>query len=44
MDQIIFVQQVGRNRHDHICEALELFSTTLLPEFKDRELARQATP
>ncbi len=41
MDQIIFVQQVGRNRHDHICESLELFSQTLLGEFKERELARQ---
>ena len=42
MDQIIFVQQVGRNRHDHICESLELFSQSLLGEFKERELARQA--
>lgn len=42
MDQIIFVQQVGRNRHDHICESLDLFSRTLLGEFKERELARQA--
>lgn len=42
MDQIIFVQQVGRNRHDHICESLELFSGTLLAEFKERELSRQA--
>jgi len=41
MDQIIFVQQVGRNQHGHICEALELFSQTLIGEFKDRELTRQ---
>ncbi|MGZ0187621.1 MAG: LLM class flavin-dependent oxidoreductase [Alphaproteobacteria bacterium] len=42
LDQLIFVQQVGRNQHDHITEGLELFSRTLLPEFKDRELTRQA--
>ncbi len=41
MDQIIFVQQVGRNRHDHITECLELFSKTLLPEFREREEKRQ---
>ncbi|MEK9904925.1 MAG: LLM class flavin-dependent oxidoreductase [Rhodospirillales bacterium] len=41
LDQMIFVQQVGRNSHDHICDALRLFGETLLPEFKERELARQ---
>ena len=25
MDQVIFVQQAGANRHEHICESLELF-------------------
>ena len=25
VDQVIFVQQSGANRHDHICESLELF-------------------
>lgn len=42
LDQMIFVQQVGRNSHDHICEALDMFSHTLLPSFKDREMTRQA--
>ena len=41
LDQLIFIQQVGRNRHDHICEALELFGNTLQPEFKERELVRE---
>jgi alkanesulfonate monooxygenase SsuD/methylene tetrahydromethanopterin reductase-like flavin-dependent oxidoreductase (luciferase family) len=41
LDQIIFVQQVGRNQHEHICEALELFGDTLLPSFKEREEKRQ---
>ncbi len=42
LDQLIFIQQVGRNRHEHICESLELFADTLLDSFKERELTRQA--
>ena len=41
LDQLIFIQQVGRNRHEHICESLELFGATLQPEFKARELIRE---
>ena len=26
VDQVIFLQQAGRNRHEHICESLELFA------------------
>ena len=33
---MIFVAQAGRNRHEHICEALELFGTEVLPEFAER--------
>jgi alkanesulfonate monooxygenase SsuD/methylene tetrahydromethanopterin reductase-like flavin-dependent oxidoreductase (luciferase family)/putative sterol carrier protein len=33
VDQIIFVLQAGRNRHDHICESLELFGAEVLPDF-----------
>ncbi len=33
VDQLIFVSQAGRNRHDHICESLELFAAEVLPEF-----------
>jgi alkanesulfonate monooxygenase SsuD/methylene tetrahydromethanopterin reductase-like flavin-dependent oxidoreductase (luciferase family) len=36
VDQVIFVAQAGRNRHEHICEALELFAREVLPEFADR--------
>jgi alkanesulfonate monooxygenase SsuD/methylene tetrahydromethanopterin reductase-like flavin-dependent oxidoreductase (luciferase family) len=36
VDQVIFIQQGGRNRHDHICESLELFAAEVLPEFRDR--------
>lgn len=41
LDQLIFVQQVGRNKHEHICESLEYFGSTLLDEFKEREQRRQ---
>jgi hypothetical protein len=37
VDQLIFVMQAGRNRHEHICEAIELFGREILPEFKDRD-------
>ena len=31
---MIFLQQAGRNRHDHICASLELFAAEVMPEFK----------
>lgn len=44
VDQVIFMQQAGRNRHDHICESLELFAAEVMPGFKreaaDREAAK----
>ncbi|MEY2535501.1 MAG: hypothetical protein QOF29_3411, partial [bacterium] len=33
VDQVIFVLQAGRNRHEHICASLELFGAEVLPEF-----------
>jgi len=33
VDQVIFLQQGGRNRHEHICESLQLFGDEVLPEF-----------
>ncbi len=42
IDQVIFVSQAGRNRHEHIMESLELFGRTVLPEFKEREQRRAA--
>jgi alkanesulfonate monooxygenase SsuD/methylene tetrahydromethanopterin reductase-like flavin-dependent oxidoreductase (luciferase family) len=41
VDQVAFIQQGGRNRHDHICEALELFAGEVMAEFKERETERQ---
>ena len=42
VDQVAFIQQGGRNSHEHICEALELFATEVMPEFKAKEAARVA--
>ncbi|MBV9664425.1 MAG: LLM class flavin-dependent oxidoreductase [Actinobacteria bacterium] len=37
VDQIIFVSQAGKNRHEHIMESLELFGKEVLPEFLERD-------
>ncbi|MFQ5380540.1 MAG: LLM class flavin-dependent oxidoreductase [Dehalococcoidia bacterium] len=37
VDQTVFIQQGGKNRHEDICESLELFSTEVMPGFKERE-------
>ena len=42
VDQIIFLQQAGKNRHDHICESLELFGKEVLPEFVEKREEREA--
>jgi alkanesulfonate monooxygenase SsuD/methylene tetrahydromethanopterin reductase-like flavin-dependent oxidoreductase (luciferase family) len=42
VDQVIFILQAGRNRHEHICEALELFGEEVLPEFAARADAADA--
>jgi alkanesulfonate monooxygenase SsuD/methylene tetrahydromethanopterin reductase-like flavin-dependent oxidoreductase (luciferase family) len=36
VDQVIFIQQGGNNRHQDICSSLELFATRVLPDFKVR--------
>jgi len=41
VDQVIFIQQGGRNRHDHICEALKLFAAEVMPALKDGEAERE---
>jgi hypothetical protein len=41
-DQVILFSQVGYNRHEDICESLELFGRTVLPEFVERDEAREA--
>jgi alkanesulfonate monooxygenase SsuD/methylene tetrahydromethanopterin reductase-like flavin-dependent oxidoreductase (luciferase family) len=42
VDQVIFLQQGGMNRHEHICESLELFASEVLPEFAARRDGREA--
>lgn len=42
VDQVTFIQQAGNNRHDHICESLELFAARVMPEFKARAAEREA--
>ena len=46
VDQVIFLQQGGNNRHDDICHSLRLFGAEVLPQFEagraDREAAKAA--
>jgi hypothetical protein len=35
VDQLIFVSQAGRNRHEDICESLSLFAAEVMPEFRE---------
>jgi alkanesulfonate monooxygenase SsuD/methylene tetrahydromethanopterin reductase-like flavin-dependent oxidoreductase (luciferase family) len=41
VDQIIFVSQAGNNRHEHICESMELFAREVMPEFAERAEERE---
>ena len=41
VDQVIFVSQAGRNRHEHIMESLELFAREVMPEFHEREAEKE---
>jgi alkanesulfonate monooxygenase SsuD/methylene tetrahydromethanopterin reductase-like flavin-dependent oxidoreductase (luciferase family) len=40
VDQVAFIQQGGRNKHEHICESLELFAKEVMPEFKEKQAAK----
>jgi alkanesulfonate monooxygenase SsuD/methylene tetrahydromethanopterin reductase-like flavin-dependent oxidoreductase (luciferase family) len=42
VDQIILLQQAGRNAHADICASLELFARDVLPEFKAKAEEREA--
>jgi alkanesulfonate monooxygenase SsuD/methylene tetrahydromethanopterin reductase-like flavin-dependent oxidoreductase (luciferase family) len=50
VDQIILLQQAGRNRHEHICESLEILGREVLPQFaekaaeRDRRKAEELAP
>ena len=36
VDQVILLNQAGRNTHEDICASLELFASEVMPEFVDR--------
>jgi alkanesulfonate monooxygenase SsuD/methylene tetrahydromethanopterin reductase-like flavin-dependent oxidoreductase (luciferase family) len=36
VDQLVFVSQAGRTRHEHICESLELFAGEVMGEFAEQ--------
>ena len=42
VDQVIFIQQGGKNKHEHICDAMRLFADTVMPQFKANEAEREA--
>jgi len=41
VDQAVFIQQGGKNKHEDICDSLELFAARVMPEFHAEETARQ---
>ena len=36
VDEVTFIMQMGNNRHEHICESLELFALEILPGIRGR--------
>ncbi len=41
VDQVILLNQAGRNTHTDICSSLELFASDVMPEFVDRDPEHQ---
>ena len=35
IDQVILLNQAGKNSHEHICDSLELFAKEVMPEFRN---------
>ena len=42
IDQVILLNQAGKNSHEDICSSLELFAREVMPEFQGREPEHQA--
>ncbi|TVS09432.1 MAG: LLM class flavin-dependent oxidoreductase, partial [Gammaproteobacteria bacterium] len=42
VDQVILLNQAGRNTHQDICDSLELFAREVMPEFQADEANHQA--
>ncbi|HEY6395228.1 MAG TPA: LLM class flavin-dependent oxidoreductase [Candidatus Binataceae bacterium] len=40
VDQVVFISQAGNNKHEDICDSLNLFAKDVLPQFKERETKR----
>jgi alkanesulfonate monooxygenase SsuD/methylene tetrahydromethanopterin reductase-like flavin-dependent oxidoreductase (luciferase family) len=41
IDQVVCLSQAGKIPHETLCESIELFSTEVLPEFKERDQRKQ---
>ena len=41
VDQVVFLQQVGNNPHEQICESLRKFAAEVMPAFQQREPLRE---
>ncbi|MCZ6781871.1 MAG: LLM class flavin-dependent oxidoreductase [Proteobacteria bacterium] len=41
IDQVILLNQAGKNSHEDICASLELFAREVMPEFHERETEHQ---
>ncbi len=39
---MVFIQQGGRNKHEHICDSLKLFAAKVMPTLKADQAARDA--
>ncbi|MCP5025196.1 MAG: LLM class flavin-dependent oxidoreductase [Actinomycetia bacterium] len=42
VDQIIFLQQGGKNKHEHICDSLQTFGDKVLPHFVEGREEKEA--
>jgi alkanesulfonate monooxygenase SsuD/methylene tetrahydromethanopterin reductase-like flavin-dependent oxidoreductase (luciferase family) len=42
VDQVIFALQAGPNRHEHVCESIELVGERVIPHFAERRDEREA--
>ncbi len=41
VDQVILINQAGKNSHEEICSSLELFAREVMPEFQERDPLHQ---
>jgi putative sterol carrier protein len=42
VDEVVFASQAGNNKHEHICESIELFARDVLPRFEARRAQQEA--